>query len=240
MVTSTTSTTSSFSGPSITSRTSTAHMRHSDLYSAILELLVFSQPNNVRVLRLQAYTRAEVHTGAEKRLVSALISQLRRLEVLELGHAVADDILEELGRSCRHLRKLKIAGPAITDTGLGLLCSEGSQSGLCLSLVSLSLLATTSLTLEAVLQALHHLQHLTHLSLQENLVLQILRREEREREGRIVPVRQLEVTVGPGRRDYLTPASTIAPLLTSITLWCFESENVSSLSGRQSSSPEIT
>ena len=141
---------------------------------------------------------------------------------------------------CRQVRKLKISGPAVTDTGLGLLCTEGSQSGLCLSLASLSVLATTSLTLEAVLQALHHLQHLTHLSLQENLVLQILRREEREREGRIVPVRQLEVTVGPGRRDYLTPASTIAPLLTSITLWCFESENVSSLSGTQFSSAEIT
>ena len=56
----------------------------------------------------------------------------------------------------------------------------------------------------------------------------------------MVPIRQLEVTVGPGRRDYLSPAVTIVPLLTSITLWCFESENVSSLSGRQSSSPEIT
>ena len=71
----------------------------------------------------------------------------------------------------------------------------------------------------------------------------LLRREEKEKEkekeGRIVPVRQLEVTVGPGRRDYLTPASTIAPLLTSITLWCFESENVSSLSGIQFSSAEI-
>ena len=62
--------------------------------------------------------------------------------------------------------------------------------------------------------------------------------KEKEKEGRIVPVRQLEVTVGPGRRDYLTPASTIAPLLTSITLWCFESENVSSLSGIQFSSQQ--
>ena len=135
------------------------------------------------------------------------------------------------------VRKLKISGPAVTDTGLGLLCTEGSQSGLCLSLASLSVLATTSLSLEAVLLALHHLQHLVHLSLQENLVLQILRREE-EKESRIVPVRQLEVTVGPGRRDYLSPAATITPLLTSITLWCFESENVSSLSGTQASSPE--
>ena len=32
--------------------------------------------------------------------------------------------------------------------------------------------------------------------------------------------------------------SPITPLLTSITLWCFESENVSSLSGTQASSPE--
>ena len=136
------------------------------------------------------------------------------------------------------MRRLKIAGPAVTDTGLRLLCTEGAQSGLCLSLASLSVLGTSILTLEAVLQALHHL-HLTELSLQENLVLQMLRREKKE--GRtLLPVRQLEVTVGPGRRDYLSPAATIAPLLTSITLWCFESENVSSLSGTELSSAAIS
>ena len=172
MVTSTTSTTST---SSTTSTTSTPHMRHSDLYTAILRLLLSSQPSQVRVLRLRAYTRTELYTGAERLLVTALITQLERVAVLELGHAVSEEILQEVGRSCRQVRKLKISGPAVTDTGLGLLCSEGSQSGLCLSLASLSVLATTSLTLEAVLLALHHLRHLTHLSLQVNLLLQILR-----------------------------------------------------------------
>ena len=161
MVTTSTTSTSSIS--------SSPHMRHSDLYTAILRLLLSSQPSQVRVLRLRAYTRTELYTGAERLLVTALITQL------ELGHAVSEEILQEVGRSCRQVRKLKISGPAVTDTGLGLLCSEGSQSGLCLSLASLSVLATTSLTLEAVLLALHHLRHLTHLSLQDNLLLQILR-----------------------------------------------------------------
>ena len=163
------------SNTSTSSISSSPHMRHSDLYTAILRLLLSSQPSQVRVLRLQAYTRTELYTGAERLLVTALITQLERVAVLELGHAVSEEILQEVDRSCRQVRKLKISGPAVTDAGLGLLCTEGSQSGLCLRLASLSVLATTSLSLEAVLLALHHLQHLDHLSLQENLVLQLLR-----------------------------------------------------------------
>ena len=218
-----------------TSSSSSSITRHSDIYSAILQLLVSSGPSSVRVLRLRAYTRAELHSAAEKSLVAGLVSQLGRLEVLELGHAVDDEILREVGRSCPRVRTLKVAGPAVTDTGLSLLCREGAQSGLCRSLTSLSVLGTSLLTVEAVLQALQHLQ-LSELSLQENLVLQILRREEKQ----VLPIRQLEVTVGPGRRDYLSPASSMAPLLSSITLWCFESENVSSLSGTELSSAEIS
>ena len=203
MVTSATSSTT-------TSRTSTAPMRHSDLYSAILELLLSSPPSNVVVLRLRAYTRAEVQTGAEKLLVSSLITQLGRVEVLELGHAVDDDILQEVGRTCRLLRKLKISGPAVTDAGLGLLCTEGSQSGLCLRLASLSVLATTSLSLEAVLVALHHLQHLEHLSLQENLVLQLLRRADTSSiligQSRLGPFRAWKPTIPYAIKNQRVPS----------------------------------
>ena len=77
MVTSTSSTTSNTSSP------------HTDLYTAILRLLLSSQPSQVRVLRLRAYTRTELYTGAERLLVTALITQL------ELGHAVSEEILQE-------------------------------------------------------------------------------------------------------------------------------------------------
>ena len=114
---------------------------------------------------------------------------MKYFQVLELGHAVDDDILREVGRTCQQVGKLKIAGPAVTDTGLSLLCTEGHQSGLCLSLASLSVLGTSQLSLEAVSLALHHFQ-LSELSLQENLVLGLLRMEGGE--GGILPVRQLE------------------------------------------------
>ena len=55
--------------------------RHSDIYSAILQLVLSSQPSNVRVFRLGAYSRAEVNSAGERRLLSSILSLLGRVQV---------------------------------------------------------------------------------------------------------------------------------------------------------------
>ena len=206
-----------------------AHMSHTDIYSSIFDILLSFSTSSTQVFRLTAYSTKNVYSFREKQLVYGLIPQLSSVQVMDLGHAVDDNILQQVGRSCSCMRKLSIAGSAISDSGLEVFCEEGERSGLTKSLTSLTLHSTALVTLPGILRALDSLQHLAELSLQDNLLLQILRTAEAGQSQ--VPVRQLELTLGPGRRDYLGPASSFLPLLTQLTLWCFESENVSSLSG---------
>ena len=205
-----------------------SHMSHTDIYSSILSILLSFKTSKAQVLKLSAYSTKNVYSFREKQLVYGLIPQLVKAQVLDLGHAVDDNILQEIGRSCSIIRRLSIAGAAISDCGLKVLCEEGDKSGLTRTLSSLTLQSTVMVTLPGLLTCLDHLHQLTDLSVQESLLLQILRSAEGGE--RIIPVMQLELTLGPARRDYLQPASKIFPHILHLTLWCFESENVSSLS----------
>ena len=60
---------------------SSSTTRHSDIYSAILKLVLSSHPSNVRVFRLGAYSRAEVNSAGERRLLSSILSLLGRVQV---------------------------------------------------------------------------------------------------------------------------------------------------------------
>ena len=138
-------------------------------------------------------------------------------------------MLVQVGATCGQLRKLSIAGSEVTDSGLELLLEAGRGSGLCRALASVSVTGTALVTLHGLAQLLAQLPRLAEFRCQESLVLQLLRSASC-RQLR-VPVRQLELTLGPGRRDYLGPASAMFPLLTQLTLWCFEAETSSSLGG---------
>ena len=205
------------------------HMGHTDIYSSIYDIILSFDHSKAQVLKLQAYSNKNVYSIREKQLLYSIIPQLRYVQVLELGHAADDVILQQIGATCSSLKKLVIAGSEVTDTGFELMLEEGRSSGLSQSLQSLTLHSTALVTLHGVCQALEVLTNLSHISVQESIILQLLRHEQCELLN--IPVRTLELTLGTGRRDYLGPASTMFTQLNQLTLWCFEPENASSLSG---------
>ena len=230
------------------------HVGHAELHCSVYELLLSFPACSARTVQLRPYASKQLHSARERQLVRALVPQLSRVTQLDLGHAADDVILQQVraghcstaalqtvgraevqemlvqvGATCGQLRKLSIAGSEVTDSGLELLLEAGRGSGLCRALASVSVTGTALVTLHGLAQLLAQLPRLAEFRCQESLVLQLLRSASC-RQLR-VPVRQLELTLGPGRRDYLGPASAMFPLLTQLTLWCFEAETSSSLGG---------
>ena len=72
-----------------------------------------------------------------------MISLMPRLVVLEIGNAVDDEILHQVGIVCSNLKKLVISGSEVTDKGIDCLCS-GQE--LVSSLSSLSMLGSIMVT----------------------------------------------------------------------------------------------
>ena len=207
------------------------HMGHTDMYSSIYDIILSFDTSKALSLKLHPYSNKNVYSVREKQLLYSIIPQLKHLQVLELGYAADDLILQQLGVTCSTLRKLKIAGSEVTDAGLEMMLDEGERSGLCRSMQSFSIHSTALITMYGVMEVLKHLYNLSSFSCQESIMLQLLRSEQCLEEGWLIPVRSLELTLGTGRRDYLGPASTLLTQLTHLTLWCFEPENASSLSG---------
>ena len=159
-------------------------------------------------------------------MVCQMVSLMPSLVILEIGNAVDDEILHQVGLVCSHLKKLSISGSAVTDRGIDSLC-RGEE--LCRSLSSLSMLGSITVTEQGLKKCWASFPNLFHFQVQESHLWQLLKSLGRSQQCEMyrVPIKQLELTVGNARYDYLTPATIIFPWLEELTLWSFEPENVS-------------
>ena len=159
-------------------------------------------------------------------MVCQMVSVMPCLVVLEIGNAVDDEILRQVGLICTSLRKLSISGSGVTDKGMALLCTSKE---VCRNLSSLSMLGSIMLTEQGLKQCWASCTNLLHFLVPEShlwAVLKSMARKEECQQYR-VPIKQLEMTVGSARYDYLTPATIIFPWIEELTLWSFEPENIS-------------
>ena len=127
---------------------------------------------------------------------------------------------------CSSLKKLTISGSEVTDRGIDCLCS-GEE--LCSSLTSLSMLGSIMVTDQGLKKCWASFPNLFHFQVQESHLWQLLKSIQRSAQYQKyrIPIKQLELTVGSARHDYLTPATMVFPWLEELTLWSFEPENLS-------------
>ena len=155
-----------------------------------------------------------------------MISLMPRLVVLEIGNAVDDEILQQVGLVCNNLKKLVISGSEVTDKGIDCLCS-GQE--LVSSLSSLSMLGSIMVTEQGLKKCWTSFPNLFYFQVQESHLWKLLKSIHRSKEcdKYKIPIKQLELTVGSARHDYLTPATQVFPWLEELMLWSFEPENMS-------------
>ena len=158
-----------------------------------------------------------------------MVTLMPRLIALEIGNAADDNILRQVGLTCSRLKKLSIAGSEVTDKGINWLCGQDKDSQLCNSLSSLSIMGSITVTEEGLKKCWTSFPNLFHFQVQESHLWQLLKSIERSRQYQKykIPIKQLELTVGSARHDYLTPAALVFPWLEELTLWSFEPENMS-------------
>ena len=160
-----------------------------------------------------------------------MVTLMPRLVVLEIGNAADDDILRQVGLTCADLKKLSIAGSEVTDKGIYWLCGQDQEGAslLCRSLSSLSIMGSIIVTEEGLKKCWESFPSLFHFQVQESHLWKLLKSIEKSKQLKKykIPIKQLELTVGSARHDYLTPASLVFPWLEELTLWSFEPENMS-------------